>query len=440
MKKIIICILISSICFSASAKEDLKIAINKSAEGIWTLKYKSKDSIKKIAFKRNPDNSRLKRWTPISEQFEIIYQDNQEYIVRKDRTEFNQVRFTLTPTYTHLAKDYGPFAPFSDGGMLIHSGRFFACVDFCDDDANLWKLSLKVPAKEHIILDGKVQSSNVQWEDKNSGQNIYVGKQQAIETEDVIAVIDVGLPEKIKSSLSTDIPKMMDYFRKRLGKMPYANKPTLYASYAKIEGNSSQGGTLPNQIFMHWNTNNLESQVKKSNFINQTTWFFAHEVAHLYQGNKNGGLGHDASQSWIHEGNADMLASLVLLDLYPESKAYVESKFKSSKKHCINGLSKMALADAADNGQFGLYYSCGLFIHSAIDIAVKNKSQSKKNIYTIWNEYRSNVSHGKPADQETFLTVVNKYASEELSVKIKEFVSSSFEQPSIIIDRLAAPN
>ena len=46
------------------------------------------------------------------------------------------VKFTLTPTYRHLSKDYAPFSPFSDGGLLFHSGRFFACADECADSDN----------------------------------------------------------------------------------------------------------------------------------------------------------------------------------------------------------------------------------------------------------------------------------------------------------------
>ena len=36
----------------------------------------------------------------------------------------------MSPTYSRLPKDYAPFSPFGDGGMLFHTGRLFACVHF----------------------------------------------------------------------------------------------------------------------------------------------------------------------------------------------------------------------------------------------------------------------------------------------------------------------
>jgi hypothetical protein len=92
---------------------------------IWTVEYKASQPIERIAFKRNPDNSRISRWKPIEDNFRVFFINNEEFIGRKDGKLFTQVKLYLTPRYKHLPKDYAPFSPFSDGGMLIHSGRFF---------------------------------------------------------------------------------------------------------------------------------------------------------------------------------------------------------------------------------------------------------------------------------------------------------------------------
>ncbi len=175
---------------SVNAGQQVDTHLRKLSDGIWTVEYRTADPVKRLGFRRNPDQSRMERWQPGSDDFEIVYVDNDdsddgaggEYIVRKNRKKFSQVTFTLTPTYRHLSKDYAPFSPFSNGGLLFHSGRFFACVDDCNDSENDWKMALTVPVDEHIVLNGEVLRGSVEWHDKDSGRSIYVGEQALIET------------------------------------------------------------------------------------------------------------------------------------------------------------------------------------------------------------------------------------------------------------------
>lgn len=143
---------------------------------------------------------------------------------------------------------------------LILRKLAFSCIEYCLDEVNQWQFALQVPAGEHIVLNGTVQQGNASWIDNDDGRNVYVGPQKPLETENVIAVIDKGLPDRIKHSLDADIPKLMEYYEQGLGKLT-GIKPTLFASYANVAGHSSQGGTLPSQIFMHWDQNNLSSKV-----------------------------------------------------------------------------------------------------------------------------------------------------------------------------------
>lgn len=279
--------------------------------------------------------------------------------------------------------------------MLFYSGRFFACIDSCEHYTGTWPISLKIPESDHIIVNGKIHTSSVSWQDANDGKKVYVGQQQAIETDQIIALIDQGLPQRIKIALDLDIAKLIHYFQQRLGKLSATEKPTLFASYANVDGGSSQG-------------------------------------------NKNGPLPHQASQSWLHEGNADSLAALALLDLYPASKDYVTEKIKAANQHCTTGLKDMALINAADKGQFGLYYSCGALIHHAINNAVKNSSAAKNNIYTVWNDYRRRIEGGDTADQDTFFHVVEQYAGYNLSAHIRSLVNEKIEDPIAYINKLQA--
>ncbi len=163
------------------------IAVVKQADLQWILSYQASEPISKLAFVRNPDNTRTERWVPVSDEFHFIYSEGQEYLLRKDGAVFSEVSVRLTPTYTHLAKDYAPFSPFSDGGVLIYTGRLFACAHTCDDNSNQWQFSLQVPDIEHILIDGQIAGDKASWTDSDNGLNVYVGSQQPLENHNIVA-------------------------------------------------------------------------------------------------------------------------------------------------------------------------------------------------------------------------------------------------------------
>ena len=433
--KIIRFILVFCLSFPTWATNEsmVNIAIVKSKDGIWTLTYQTQKPASRLSFIRNPDDSRIERWKPTTSDFEIISFENQEYLIKKDGSSFTEVSLHLTPTYKHLSKDYAPFSPYSDGGVLIYTGRLFACINKCLDEVNLWHFSMQVPEGEHMIVAGKVYKGEASWIDSNDGMNVYVGSQKPIDTQNVITVIDSGLPEKIKLSLDSDIPKLMNYFEQRLGELEGV-KPTLLASYANIDGYSSQGGTLPNQIFMHWNLNNLNEKVADNKFLNNTIWFFAHEVAHLYQRSSRGDIYGERHESWLHEGHADWLAALALLELYPETSEYVANKINRFRTHCSKGLNNFPLVEAADKGRFDLYYTCGLLIHQAIDLTLQKKGN--KDIYSLWVDFRKQAEKGDEKGSEIFLSHAEKWTSEELVNRVKEVIESKLSNPDKTLNHL----
>ena len=407
----------------ASAVNHVNTVITKTENGQWLLHYRTEQAANRIAFVSNPDSSRSMRWQPLNSEFEIILENEKEVIVRKDGKPFKEVKFSLMPTYTLLAKDYAPFSPFSDGGVAFYSGRFFACANVCDKDVSSWTFTLKIPADNHLILDGKLYKNKTTWLD-NSGKSIYVGQQLPLETPAFIAVIDKGLPSAIKTALNQDIPKMMRYLERKLGSLQSESKPTLFASYAKVDGKYSQGGVLKNQIFIHWNIDTLEQSLKENdNFVNETLWFFAHEAAHLFQKGTVPLLAEDVNQSWLHEGHADTLAADVLITLYPEAKPYVETRRAQMKQQCFIQLKSFALINAAENGQFRAHYNCGVYIYSQLNAAMRTLKHSNADEYLVWNTFKTSVEGGAEPGQETFLDVVGRLTDETFSNKVRQFIS-----------------
>ncbi|WP_157953865.1 hypothetical protein [Microbulbifer sp. A4B17] len=431
-------VLLMLVGFSTLAEErsGVDISIVKSGDNFWKLIYQMDRPASRIGFVRNPDASRVERWEPLSLEFEIVSIDGYEYLARKDGASFDRVEISLTPTYKHLKKDYAPFSPYSNGGNLIYTGRLFACIEACSDDVQSWKLSMQIPEGEHMIVNGQVYTGSTNWVDRESGMNIYVGTQKPIEGSSFIAVIDGGLPDKIRNSLNSDIPKMINYFGGRLGENT-VGKPTLYASYAQVDGSDRQGGTLPNQIFMHWNLNDMDKRLEDPSFVSDIIWFFAHEVAHFHQEGKEEVLSNDVSESWLHEGNADWLAASALIDLYPDLEEYVYSKIDKYKVSCSEGLKEFPLVEAANHGRFDLYYSCGLLIHRAIDQSLQEKSNGSLNLFSLWKSYRETIEGGGEKGSDSFLNMVEDRTSRDFVEVIRQLINSKLVNPEATLDKLS---
>jgi len=427
----------SLVCFShySLASEAADIFLSKSDSNQWKVKFQLQTPTAKLAFIRNPNDARVKRWKSVSDDFVIEYKDKKEFIQRNDNAKFSSVSFILEPTYTPLPKDYAPFSPFSNGGTLLHDGRFFACAKECDHDIDyLWNFELKAPSSDNILVNEVVYHSKANWQSRDSGSNIYIGKQSPVITKGLITLVDSSLPQEIKSALSTTFPKMMNYFISKFGHLK--DKHSLFASYDKNnqETFGSQGGTLPKQVFMHWYGQDLEKAVKKDNFVNKTIWFFAHEAAHMYQ--KEASQTQDDGQAWLHEGAAEKFAFEAMLFVKPRLKEYAQSRIEEFKQACRKGIQDINLSDATDSGQFVLHYSCGFLIHHSIDLVARKRFPKGDGIFDVWREYQKEIRAGAKADQGVYLKIVINYTSKEHGKLIENFIMDSNANFSKLVDLL----
>ena len=96
----------------------------------------------------------------------------------------------------------------------------------------------------------------------------------------------------------------------------------------------------------------------------------------------------------------------------------------------------MALSEAANKGQFGLYYDCGLIIHHAINQAVIRHNIASDGIYSVWQEYQIRIAQGKNANQTTFLQIVKEYTNQEFSELVHTLSNKRLEKPLVSIQNL----
>lgn len=401
--------------------------IEKRSSNFWKVSYSTETPVKKIAFKRTPAGFRVSRWKSVSGEFSIVSKDNLEYIKRLDGKSFKVADFELTPRYVSLPKEYAPFSPFSDGGMLLYSGLFFACIEVCGSDVNKWKIKVVVPKSEHVIVDGKVHDESVSWLDSDSGRKIYIGKGVPISDKHFISVIDEQLPERLKTHLNSQLPKLIGFFSHKLGKL--ASRPSLFASYSESDDGAygRQGGTLPGQVFMHWYGAKAIEQID-----NQSTyWFFAHEVAHIYQ--REAGRIEEPKDAWIHEGSAEIFAGLA------SEKGFLKKKLDSASRECIDTLKRSSSYFQASSLNPNLHYSCGLVIMNHIDEDIRNNSKDM-DIFTLWGLFNQKVLDGSKASASTFASTAEPYLSKDMNRFINSLAINRKFNPVEFLKKLNQKN
>ncbi|MBC3767183.1 hypothetical protein [Neptunicella marina] len=385
--------------------------IEKHNNGTWTVAYRTDEPVTQLSFNRSPNNARRTRWLPVSQDFEIAYQDEVESIQRKDGKTFNQVQFNLTATYIPLPKDYAPFSPFSDGGMLFHSGRFFVCIDKCEADNNSWSISVSAPNNQHIIVNGQVYAQQASWIDQDSGQKVYVGDALPIADKHFVSIIDQQLPQQLSDDIKNQLPGLMDFYSQKLGELDF--RPSLYASYhdSSNGGYGHQGGTLPGQVFMHWYG---KPAIENLN-TDATYWFFAHELGHIFQ--RDAQYIENPQQAWIHEGAAEFFAGQAA------RADYFNKKLIQARQDCLAGLKDNHNYLAASANNFRLHYSCGLVLINTINQQLTE--QTNMDMFMIWRDFNKKVAHGDKAGADTFLSSLKAHLPADYFTQLQQFASST---------------
>lgn len=424
-----LCLILSVISLKVFSITSVNTTIVNKENGVWLVTYEAEQPVQQLVFKSSPNHSRGTRWRATEKEYGIVYHNSREYIRRLDGLPFTKVTFYLTPSYVSLPKEYAPFSPFTDGGVLLHSGRFFVCPELCSNYITQWRIKLQAPATRHIILKGALKRQEVVWQSTNDGEKIYVGPNITNENKDFITVIDPGLPTKAQQYLDKYLPLIMTQYASRFAAL--AEKPMLFASYSSTDNGTygNQGGVLANQVFMHWYGKIAHLGINEVD----TLWFFSHEIAHLFQGAAAGIVDHE--HAWIHEGMAEFMASITLTELLPHERSTIVDRVSKAQSRCITDLKGYALVDSGNRRKFNVYYTCGLLINQAIHNEA-NKLNPAVTGFTIWQAFQDSVNKGNATSSRTFLAAVKPFVSSEFFAQLQRIILPQNTRAATDIEQL----
>lgn len=394
---------------------------------LWRASYTLTHPARVLHFARvDRQGHRLEDWKPTDPAIELVQLDGEEVIRRRDGAAFSKVAFRVVPRYRSLEKDYAPFSPFGDGGLLIHSGRFHVCPGNCDaHDMAPARIRVNPPQGSHVIVHGQVQAV-ADFVDGEDGTNVYVGKAIPVDSDEVVAVVDRAFPDEAREGLSRLFPRLMAFYRSELGAL--ARKPMLFASRDADYpdgGFGFQGGTLPDQVFLHLYGRN--EAFERSDFSQKMNWFFAHEAAHLYQRARPMD---STGDSWIHEGGADAMAALALRELGLLSAAELATQLDDNVDACSAGLGGQPLDTSHEAGRFSNFYSCGKLLQMLIDADARRASGGLCDLWCVWRDYFLRLDAGEPWSTDTFLAAAAKHVDGKTIAFTADAVHTAMEDPA----------
>lgn len=358
-------------CVTASGLSDgprpLTLALSHSADRELTAAYRLSKAATALHFPQELGGYRAEVWKPADSAFRWVKEGDGERVERADGRPFQNVTFTISIDYRALPKSYAPFSPFSQGGALVYSGHFHACATAPCVEPGPLLISIDAPG-ETVGVDGRRTPDRDRFVSRDDGTNIFIGSLEPVDADGFVAIIDPGLPVAARQHLDRSLPRAIQDLAAIYG--PLSFKPELYVSIddepEKSGRISTQGGTLPRQIFMHFDGENAKERVGAGNPF-WLDWFFAHEAAHLFQQDKSGKLIGEEQFAWMHEGGADAMAALAMVRRGAAEQAYVLNRKREAEAACAAGLATTPLNRASAEGKFDLHYQCGLIIWLALD-------------------------------------------------------------------------
>lgn len=351
----------------SDAPQQLTLVMTHSADRQLTAGYRLRAAATALHFPQELGGYRAEVWKPTDSAFRWVKEGDGERVERADGRPFQNVTFTIPIDYRALPKSYAPFSPFSQGGALVYSGQFHACAASPCVQPDALSISIEAPG-ETVGVDGRRTPDRDQFVSRDDGTSIFIGTLEPVNADGFVAIIDPGLPVAARQHLDRSLPRAIQDLAAIYGALSF--KPELYVSIDdEPEKNgqiSTQGGTLPRQIFMHFDGVNAKERVGAGNPL-WLDWFFAHEAAHLFQQDKSGKLVGDDRFAWMHEGAADAMAALAMVRRGSVERAYVLNRKREAEAACAAGLRTTPLSRASAEGKFDLHYQCGLIMWLALD-------------------------------------------------------------------------
>jgi hypothetical protein len=349
------------------------------------------------------------------------------------------IRMTITPAPAPVDASYNPALVFGDGSVALYSGQFdlFPIRSEAEAAALPGDLTgIETHADPTLVtwrdVEGPVLLQGRRLSDPTlADAETYVlfGRAGVEEHESLATVVDVRIPEWIRSTIRVYAPSVTDHYTRRLGGGPTL-RPTVMASWnGPTSGMTSMGGSvLPGLIAVSFEGEGVLQQTPELQAM--VRWFIGHESAHFW-------LGHTVTyategEKWITEGGADLMAIRATKALDPTYDD--RGDLQASVDDCVSSVGSGGVESAASRGSSRPFYACGVVFALAAEAARRRHDGGD------WFDVLRQMIDAGRADgvltREEWLTTFEQLADADARAEIEALLHVGAAEPAQAIARL----
>ncbi len=390
----------------------------------WRLEYALDQKTARLDLGPSLDGFRHDNWLVESPDLVLQQDGGRDYLAAADGSPFNRATLSIAPISNPQVKEYQPFAPMGVSGVLIYTGHI---GPWRDEGARMdARFDVIVYEGGVIAAFDQASSTLTNWQSPyDHPAFIYIGPQQPIETDAVVAVIDDRAPEWVRAEFDATVPALFDYFAVAFGWTPEARPNFFLAAGDFFESGriSYRGDALPGQFQATlvggvW----LERSDKAESILRLTT---AHEASHLWQlqvGSLNG------APNYIHEGGADALAAEAMTALGLWSDEAADAFLVKARDECAKLTRGRSLRSVETDFDWRPAYACG----HVLTVAAAGGAGPAAFWRRLVERARLEGGYGEPL----FLSVAEEFSGRKTSEAIAAFVTTNLAKPEAALDSL----
>ncbi len=406
--------------------------------GRWRATYELEAATGFLRFQRPASFYREGVWEIVTPGWRLAREGDLQVLVAEPGAEADRVVVEL-PVHTEpIPKEYELFLSFTDGSVALYTGHLYVTTsppEVSEDEAAfLRRLELIPRPGEKLVLQGRTLAGRTTWEDPHGeGTYIYFGTIRPLETPDMIGIIDPGAPPWLVRQMREMLPRVFALYTEGLrGPLPW--KPVVLFSFEDrdVPGLSSGGGTLEGLVQMSAVGSGWHQATPDAS--EQLLYLVAHEAAHFWNGQLH--TYHGMADSWMHEGSADAMASLVLSHLGFIDEARLGQRWNRALNACARGLRDGSLSSSLHRQQFDNYYVCGEMIALWSVAAVSGTSSETASpldeLFRVWRTvFEASGPDGGHYSRDTYMRALASLGAGEPDIEaLRAFIDTEHDDPS----------
>ncbi len=289
------------------------------AEDAWQVRYTLPAPVESVEFKSRLDQGRARGWTVVAPAAGVEWTKRHgvDALFAIDGKPFSSLVVRFDTDGTVQSGGYELNARFTDGGRVLFLGHVALRLPGTprpnrSDPTVEWRLATK--ASRHVVVSGRRAVGELMWQAPagrlDGWEYAYFGPQAPTKLDSFDAIFDPGMPDWMRRSSASFIPKLLELFGTRTRtSLPY--RPLFLASHedSGTAGQNANGGVAGRGLRLatsgrRWNSDTRDSRQRWFDFV-------AHEVFHLWNGERHSRRLGAEGDSWLSEGSSGELPRAV---------------------------------------------------------------------------------------------------------------------------------